>query len=257
MAEFTMKDPGRKQVSERSQSQDIDEDETKDVFEDDKSFEKVSRASAGTTNTLSSSCGQQTLSEYEYINELKLAAGIGISSSDPNGCSDEDCSEGGDIDADDESHDRRLPERQRSAHNIKNLLEKYRRPDEALDNKPFARLLMKDEFAVVESMVWKRSGWSFRRRWLVLTNKPRIFYTTKKGQYRGMIPWSMTEPISIEKKSNSHFDISIHESSRVYHFNDKSGNVDIWVSVINEISECWKKYLNDNALSVKKPFGAR
>lgn len=42
-------------------------------------------------------------------------------------------------------------------------------------------------------------GWSFKNRYLILTNKPRIFYTTPQGHFKGLIPWSMTEPIQITK----------------------------------------------------------
>lgn len=125
------------------------------------------------------------------------------------------------------------------SYNIKNLLEKYRKPDQWLDSKVYTKLLLPEEFVVKESLVWKRSGWSFRHRWLVLTNKPRLFYTTEAGHYKGMIPWSMTEPIQVELRDQTHFDISLHSTSRIYHFNDKTNGAEEWVQIINEVSGNW------------------
>ena len=121
------------------------------------------------------------------------------------------------------------------AFSIKELLEKYRKPDDSLENKTYSRLLLPDEFVVKESYVWKRKGWSIRYRFLILTNKPRLFYTTKSGQFKGIIPWSMTEPIEIKKIDNTHFDISLHSSSRIYHFNDKVSGSAEWVEIISEV----------------------
>lgn len=119
--------------------------------------------------------------------------------------------------------------------NIRDLIEKYRKPDQSSDNKVYTRLLLRDEFVVKESYVCKRSGWSYRYRWLVLTSLPRLFYTTADGLYKGMIPWSMTEPIEVEVKDKTHFDISVHNSSRIYHFNDKVNGAEEWMSIISEV----------------------
>ena len=127
------------------------------------------------------------------------------------------------------------PRQVSSAYSVAELLEKYHKPDVSLDSKPYFRLLLPREFVVKESTIWKRSGWSFRQRILVLTSKPRLFYTTLSGDYKGMIPWSMTEPIDVEMKSKSLFDISIHSSSRVYHIYDRISGAEEWVNIINEV----------------------
>mmetsp|Transcript_8129 Transcript_8129/g.13806 ORF Transcript_8129/g.13806 Transcript_8129/m.13806 type:complete len:233 (+) Transcript_8129:86-784(+) len=201
-----------------------------------------------------SSAGDQTLSEVQFIQQLKLAAGIGIGY---NG-SDDDEKEVGN------KHDLKIEDtnsnenndmieapiaqpRRRGSLNIKDCLEKYRQLDQSMENKVYSQLLLPQEFVVKESLVWKRSGWSFKYRWLILTNLPRLFYTTEAGHFKGKIPWSMTEPISIVLKDRTHFDISIHSSSRIYHFNDKISGAEGWVTIINEISQCWQEYLTENA----------
>ena len=153
--------------------------------------------------------GEETLNETQYIKELKLAAGIlesihivfetqllsyivvvhlhiGIGLMELAENSDED--EADEHYETNDLEDIKVPvvtslesgtrTRTCSTVNIKDLLEKYRKPDQWLDNKTYTRLLLPDEFVVKESLVWKRSGWSFKHRWLVLTNKPRLFYTT-------------------------------------------------------------------------------
>lgn len=70
---------------------------------------------------------------------------------------------------------------------------------------------------------------------MILTDKPRIFYTTLQGHFKGLIPWSMTEPIQICKTDEHHFNISVHTSSRVYYFNDPTQGADKWVEIITEV----------------------
>lgn len=62
-------------------------------------------------------------------------------------------------------------------------------------DKPYGKMLLSDEIVVLDGIVIKRSGWSFKSRILVLTNKPRLMYFTTSGDFKGLIPWSMTEPI--------------------------------------------------------------
>lgn len=197
--------------------------------------------------------GEETLNEQRYIQELKKAAGIGLLGVIEGEEEDEESGlkeELNNVSNNETNMKKSNSSDQDSGHrpqSIKELLEVYRKPDSWLENKAYSRLLLPDEFTVKESYVWKRHGWSFKYRCLVLTNKPRLFYTTKDGHYKGMVPWSMTEPIEIEMIDRTHFDISIHSSSRIYHFNDKISGAEEWVRIINEISECWKQYLTENA----------
>lgn len=189
-----------------------------------------------------STAGEQTLNEAQFIQDLKLAAGIGL-----NFGSDDEEENHLDETVDNIIKAPTATPVRTSSLNIKDCLEKYRKPDQWLENKVYSRLLLPQEFVVKESLVWKRSGWSFKYRWLILTNQPRLFYTTEAGHFKGKIPWSMTEPISIVLKDKTHFDISIHSSSRIYHFNDKINGAKGWVDIINEISQCWQEYLTENA----------
>jgi hypothetical protein len=62
-----------------------------------------------------------------------------------------------------------------------------------------------------------------------------MFYTTIQGHFKGLIPWSMTEPIQITKTDEHHFQISVHTSSRIYHFNDPTQGAAKWVEIITEV----------------------
>jgi hypothetical protein len=62
-----------------------------------------------------------------------------------------------------------------------------------------------------------------------------MFYTTLQGHFKGLIPWSMTEPIQITPIDEHHFHISIHTSSRVYYFNDQIQGASKWVEIITEV----------------------
>lgn len=59
--------------------------------------------------------------------------------------------------------------------------------------------LLKDEFVILHDTVWKRRGLSYKKRKLILTNQPRLFYLTTAGVYKGLIPWTMTKRIRIKK----------------------------------------------------------
>lgn len=55
------------------------------------------------------------------------------------------------------------------------------------------------EFVVLHSKVWKRKGLSYKKRTLILTNKPRLFYLNAQGQYKGAVPWTMAQRIKVRK----------------------------------------------------------
>jgi hypothetical protein len=57
------------------------------------------------------------------------------------------------------------------------------------------------EFAILHSKVWKRKGISFKRRTLILTSKPRLFYLDGDGRYKGNIPWTMMQRIHARRVS--------------------------------------------------------
>ncbi len=67
------------------------------------------------------------------------------------------------------------------------------------DSKPYSKMLLDGEKVVLDGLVVKKSGWSFKSRILVLTSRPRLMYFTPQGDFKGLIPWSMTEPLEVIK----------------------------------------------------------
>ncbi len=63
----------------------------------------------------------------------------------------------------------------------------------------YQRQIQADEFVVLHDMVWKRKSLSYRRRKLILTSKPRLFYLDSNGEYRGQVPWTMTKRLKLTK----------------------------------------------------------
>mmetsp|Transcript_11633 Transcript_11633/g.17652 ORF Transcript_11633/g.17652 Transcript_11633/m.17652 type:complete len:201 (-) Transcript_11633:95-697(-) len=192
-----------------------------------------------------------TMKENALLDELKREAGISYFDSG-NSTELETVHTADDTSAVEADDNKRKGKSRRLS--VKDVADEFRCRSqvEPVPDRPYARLLLADEYVVHESVVWKRSGWSFKNRYLVLTNKPRVFYTTLQGHFKGQIPWSMTEPIGITKVDATHFDITVSNSSRVYHFNDKVKGSDKWVEVISELSNVWKAYLETNSAGRKK-----
>jgi hypothetical protein len=86
------------------------------------------------------------------------------------------------------------------ARQIRDRLLKSNIPSTLLDlEEKFQRQIQADEFVVLHDMVWKRKSLSYRRRKLILTSKPRLFYLDSKGEYRGQVPWTMTKRLKLLK----------------------------------------------------------
>lgn len=105
------------------------------------------------------------------------------------------------------------------------------------------RHLLQDEFVVLHSIVWKRRGLSYKKRRLILTSKPRLFYVNLSGEFKGLIPWSLTKRLQVVKRSDQKFDVTPSEVSRSYHFSDKALGADIWVETLTAIIQGQKQYL--------------
>lgn len=73
----------------------------------------------------------------------------------------------------------------------------------------------------MHAYVTKRSGLSIKSRMLILTSKARMIYCDMHGAYKGMIPWSVTKPISAVLISSKKFQVVLHDKSRKYHFTGK------------------------------------
>lgn len=66
----------------------------------------------------------------------------------------------------------------------------------------FQRQIQSNEFVILHDTLWKRKSLSFRRRKLILTSAPRLFYLDTRGEYKGQVPWTMTKRITINKVSS-------------------------------------------------------
>lgn len=91
---------------------------------------------------------------------------------------------------------------------------------------------LNDNEVILESgLVFKRRGRSVKKRHLLLTNTPRIFYIdTKKMQKKGEVPWSTN--LRPEAKNNTAW--FIHTPKRTYILDDVQGNSQRWVDAINK-----------------------
>jgi hypothetical protein len=95
----------------------------------------------------------------------------------------------------------------------------------SLFDEKYLRHLHEGEFVVLIGRVWKRKvsddfvlaymvvsnalltglqGWSYKKRILILSSKPRLLYINSDGLYKGSISWTMTTPISVKKVRESY-----------------------------------------------------
>jgi hypothetical protein len=63
---------------------------------------------------------------------------------------------------------------------------------------------------------------------------------------KGIIPWTMTRPITISKIDETHFDIELFEGERVYHIHDAAGGADRWIEALNLMVQTWGAYLKSS-----------
>jgi len=100
------------------------------------------------------------------------------------------------------------------------------------ESEKWKKFLQTDEIILESGLVWKRKGRSVKKRELLLTNKPRIFYVDpKKMVIKGEIPWSPN--IKPEAKNNVAW--FIHTPKRTYILEDIAGNAQRWIDAIIKI----------------------
>lgn len=105
------------------------------------------------------------------------------------------------------------------------------------DNANFSLFLQEGELQIFSGAISKRKGWISRRRHLILTDKPRLFYVDPDSmELKGEIPWTKENPISCIKLTDKTFDIYCSKTGRKYHITD-TGNVgaDMWIDLINSV----------------------
>eukprot|EP01102_Stenamoeba_stenopodia_P020691 TRINITY_DN8162_c0_g1_i1.p1 TRINITY_DN8162_c0_g1~~TRINITY_DN8162_c0_g1_i1.p1 ORF type:complete len:476 (-),score=96.59 TRINITY_DN8162_c0_g1_i1:24-1451(-) len=93
-------------------------------------------------------------------------------------------------------------------------------------------LLPNSEVIIETGLVWKKAGLFSKKRQLVLTDLPRLFYVDPdKMVQKGEIPWSAK--VVPELKTNKNF--WVKTPNRTYYFEDLTGSAQKWVESINRV----------------------
>lgn len=93
-------------------------------------------------------------------------------------------------------------------------------------------LLPNSEVIIETGLVWKKAGLFSRKRQLVLTDLPRLFYVDPdKMVQKGEIPWS--SKVVPELKTSKNF--WVKTPNRTYYFEDLTGSAQKWVDSINRV----------------------
>ncbi|EGG16595.1 putative protein serine/threonine kinase [Cavenderia fasciculata] len=101
----------------------------------------------------------------------------------------------------------------------------------ATEQKKWVQFLKDGESIIECGLVWKKKGFSIKKRQLILTSQPRLIYVDpKKMELKGEIPWSPT--LKPETKSNSNF--VIQTPKRKYMLEDVDHNPQKWIDAIND-----------------------
>ena len=97
--------------------------------------------------------------------------------------------------------------------------------------------LVREEKQIFTGLVWKRKGLFSKKRRLVLTDAPRLFYVDPDSmEMKGEIPWTKSHPVSCRVITRAAFDVVSSSTGRSYHLTDAgdAGSV-MWVDLINAI----------------------
>ncbi|KAG2173807.1 hypothetical protein INT43_005227 [Umbelopsis isabellina] len=104
-------------------------------------------------------------------------------------------------------------------------------------NSPWSKYLHKDELILRAGRVNKRRGLFSKKRYLILTDGPRLFYcedskdTNKSAVPKGEIFW--TPKMAPELKGKKQF--WIHTPHKTSYFEDPEGKAEDWVNAINTL----------------------
>jgi len=100
----------------------------------------------------------------------------------------------------------------------------------------WSQLLEPGELQVFTSIIYKRKGLFSKRRQLILTDKPRLFYLDPESfEIKGEIPWTKSHPVSCVSKTDKEFDVKCSVTQRSYHLTDHEVGSAIWIEYINEM----------------------
>jgi len=98
----------------------------------------------------------------------------------------------------------------------------------------FSRFLLTNELIIREGFVYKRKGLFAKRRYLILTDRPRLLYINEETmEKKGEIPWS--EKLVAELRGSKHF--FVHTPNRTYYLEDTGGWANAWVDAIQSMQK--------------------
>jgi len=102
-------------------------------------------------------------------------------------------------------------------------------------DKNYTKHFVDKEFSVLHGLAGKWKGlFSYKKRLLILTSKPRLMYfDPKNNSLKGIIPWAQGQPLKITKRSDNKFDIEIFDKSRTYFWTSLSHDGDSWITAIS------------------------
>ncbi|RUP00487.1 hypothetical protein BC936DRAFT_140724 [Jimgerdemannia flammicorona] len=97
---------------------------------------------------------------------------------------------------------------------------------------PWASFLQQNELILRAGPVHKRKGLFSKKRVLILTDQPRLFYVDQEKMVKkGEIDWSPKMVPELKRRKN----FMIHTPHKTYDFEDPSGQAHDWVNEINRI----------------------
>jgi len=109
---------------------------------------------------------------------------------------------------------------------------------ENVTNKKWERFLYEHEKQVFTGLIYKRKGMFSKKRQLILTDRPRLFYIDPDSMdLKGEIPWTLEHPVQCSVKNSKEFDVLCSKSGRSYHLYDSEAGSQIWVDLINAMLE--------------------
>ena len=102
----------------------------------------------------------------------------------------------------------------------------------------WSSFLFDGEEQLFSGITIKRKGLFSKKRLLILTNHPRLFYVDPdSSEMKGEIPWTAQFPVQCSILDEHKFDILSTMSRRVYHLCDREVGSKAWVDLINAMVE--------------------
>lgn len=102
----------------------------------------------------------------------------------------------------------------------------------------WSTFMYEGEEQLFSGMTIKRKGLFSKKRLLILTNHPRLFYVDPDtNEMKGEIPWTAQYPVQCSILDEHKFDILSTMSRRVYHLYDREVGSKAWVDLVNAMVE--------------------